>query len=72
MTRRVKITLEFEADLDPVPGWGNKPEDWVGLLERNIPHQPHYNSTCKVLQVETVGEPSPAQRLMEVYDEQGT
>jgi hypothetical protein len=27
--RRLKFTMEFEVDLDPVPGFGHQPIDWI-------------------------------------------
>jgi hypothetical protein len=32
--RRVRIVIE--VDLDPVPGWGDNPEDWQRLIESRM------------------------------------
>jgi hypothetical protein len=49
MKKRVEITLKFCADLDMVPGWGHKPEDWENLAARELTHNSHYNTTVEVL-----------------------
>ena len=33
---RVEIKMTFSADLDPVKGWGNTPDDWATMLEQRI------------------------------------
>ncbi len=33
---RVEIKLTFSADLDPVKGWGDNPNDWCTMLEQRI------------------------------------
>lgn len=36
--------ITIEIDLDPVPGWGNNPEDHKMMLERYLNETvPHYN-----------------------------
>ena len=34
--KRVAITFTLQADLDGVPGWGDKPSDWVDLVNQRI------------------------------------
>lgn len=34
--RRVEIKMTFSADLDPVKGWGDNPNDWATMLEQRI------------------------------------
>lgn len=44
MLKRERICILVEVDTDPVPGWGNDPQDYVKLIERNLNDQiPHYN-----------------------------
>ncbi len=44
MSKRIKIYVEL--NLDPVPGWGNKPEDFVVHTQRLLDNSiPHYNPT---------------------------
>ena len=44
---RARITVVYEVDLNPVPGWGHSPEDWVQAAQsevmNNIMMQDHYN-----------------------------
>lgn len=48
LTRR-RSRLVVEIDLDPVPGWGNGPDDHVALLTRLLHNSvPHYNPTVEV------------------------
>lgn len=40
----IEADITFSADLDPVPGWGDSPEDWVTLFKdhaENCPTQIH-------------------------------
>lgn len=45
--RRATFRIEFSVDLDPVPGWGNNPEDWRELIEYALTTNAHYNPTAK-------------------------
>ncbi len=40
--KRQRIKIEVEVNLDPVPGWGNRPSDFVmgiqRLLDQTIKH----------------------------------
>ena len=41
---RRRARLIVEVDLDPIPGWGNDPEDWVGYIRRTLlDSAPHYH-----------------------------
>lgn len=52
--KRVKINLTFEANMDPVPGWGYDVKDWVRLVEGlGQAQMPHYHPTVKINEVET-------------------
>jgi hypothetical protein len=31
------IKIEIEIQIDPIPGWGNKPEDFVEQIKATIP-----------------------------------
>ena len=42
--KKCKFTIEFEADLDAVRGWGYEPEDWHNLAVREFERQSHYNT----------------------------
>lgn len=44
--RRSRLLVEI--DLDPVPGWGNEPEDHVRLVQRLLDDAvSHYNPTVR-------------------------
>ena len=44
-----KVRLMVEANLDPVPGWGDNPEDWRALVQRLLDDAvPHYHPTVVV------------------------
>lgn len=44
--RRKRTRLIVEVDLDPVPGWGNTPEDYRALTQRLLDDAiDHYNPT---------------------------
>ena len=61
--QRAKITLELSVDLDMVPGWGNKVEDWILLVEQDLNRQSlahfflqtHYNPEVKIISNEVSG-----------------
>ena len=61
--QRAKIILEFSVDLDMVPGWGNKIEDWISLVEQGLDKQSlanffaqtHYNPKAKIISTEVEG-----------------
>jgi hypothetical protein len=47
---RERIQILIEVDLDPIPGWGNNPNDYVRLLERLLADRiPHYNPVVMFL-----------------------
>lgn len=52
---RVKITIDFEADLDIVPGWGHLPEDWVALVKKRLTEETSYKPTVEIKAVEVEG-----------------
>jgi hypothetical protein len=39
---KTRIKIEVEVNLDPIPGWGHRPSDYVEhiqrLLDQTIPH----------------------------------
>lgn len=42
--------MTLEVDLDPVPGWGDKPEDWVARIERDaLGGGSHYRPELRVV-----------------------
>ena len=44
-----RIRLVVEVDLDPVPGWGNVPEDYRALTQRLLDQSiGHYNPTVTI------------------------
>jgi hypothetical protein len=50
---RVKFTMEFEVDLDMVPGFGHQPDDWKKFIVNTLAQQvPHYNPTIKMVAAE--------------------
>lgn len=65
--QRVKINLTFEADLDPVPGWGNKPEDWADYVKDRLSGNGHYHPITTVLSVERIGPEDPMALLVSMY-----
>lgn len=50
MKKRVKFIIEYEVDLDSVPGWGHQVEDWVELATCGVLRQTHYNTTAKKIE----------------------
>ena len=49
--KRERVTILVEVDLDPVPGWGNDPKDWVEMIQRNLDARvSHYNPVVKLSQ----------------------
>jgi hypothetical protein len=54
--RRCRILIEYEVDLDAVPGWGYAPADWIELAVSNVTRQSHYNTTYTVRGVSINGE----------------
>lgn len=45
--------MTLEVDLDPVPGWGDKPEDWVTRIQRDgLAGGDHYRPELRVLSTE--------------------
>ena len=50
---RGRVRLVVEADLDPVPGWGDCPEDWRLMVERMlIDAAGHYHPTVVIEHIE--------------------
>lgn len=46
---RERVIIIVEVDLDPVPGWGNDPEDYVQHIQRQLDGSiPHYNPVVKL------------------------
>ena len=50
--KKCKFTIEFEADLDAVKGWGYEPEDWHVLAMESVLRQRHYNTKAVVVKSE--------------------
>lgn len=49
--QRERIKLIVEVDCDPVPGWGNDPQDYVKHIERLLEQTiPHYNPVVTLSQ----------------------
>lgn len=47
--KRERSRLIVEIDLDPVPGWGNRPEDHLEYVRRILNGSiPHYNPTVTI------------------------
>jgi hypothetical protein len=46
---RKRSRLQVEIDLDPIPGWGNDPEDHRALVQRLLNDAvSHYNPTVTI------------------------
>lgn len=46
---KTRIRLVVEVNLDPVPGWGNGPEDYRALTQRLLDNAiPHYKPTVTI------------------------
>lgn len=46
---RRRVRLIVEADLDPVPGWGDNAEDWQALTQRLLDNAVgHYHPTVTI------------------------
>lgn len=59
---RFVITLQLTVDQDDVPGWGNKPEDFVNGLQQSLERSmPHYNPTLEVMDFTERDETIPEQ-----------
>ncbi len=44
-----RITITVEVDLDPVPGWGNDPDDFRRMIESDLKRSiPHYHPVVAV------------------------
>lgn len=47
--KRVRTQILVEIDLDPVPGWGNDPQDYVNHIQQMLKQSiPHYHPEVKV------------------------
>lgn len=47
---RERIQILVEVDIDPIPGWGNDPQDYVTMLEKSLSDRiPHYNPRVMLL-----------------------
>lgn len=47
---RERIQIIVEVDIDPIPGWGNDPQDYVKMLEKSLSDRiPHYNPRVMLL-----------------------
>lgn len=54
--RRTRTRLVVEVDLDPIPGWGNWPDDWRAMLQRHLDDvAPHYHPMVTVEPVTSPG-----------------
>ena len=53
--QRAKITLEFSVDLDMVPGYLNKIEDWEDLAVKALSLNSSYNPEVKITSSEVSG-----------------
>ena len=53
--QRAKITLEFSVDLDMVPGYLNKIEDWEDLAVKALSLNSSYNPEVKIISSEVSG-----------------
>jgi hypothetical protein len=43
------VRLIVEADLDPVPGWGDTADDWQAFVQRHLSYAvAHYNPTVEI------------------------
>jgi len=67
MYKRTRIELVFEADIDGVPGWGDKPHDWIELIKRQLLTNSHYNTAVKFTSV-SVGPSAHNERMHKQYD----
>lgn len=48
MMKRAKFAIEFEIDLDGVPGFGHHPQDWADYVARQLLTNSHYNPSLKI------------------------
>jgi hypothetical protein len=47
-----KVRLIVEANLDPIPGWGDNPEDWQALVQRLLDDAVgHYHPVVTIAEV---------------------
>lgn len=47
--KRKRATIIVEVDTDPVPGWGNDPQDFAKLIQIHLLNTvPHYNPSVRV------------------------
>lgn len=52
---RIKILVEVNTD--PVPGWGNDPNDYVKHLQRLLDQTiPHYNPVVTFMPIDDEGQ----------------
>ena len=53
--KEVYSVIEIRIKLDPIPGWGNNPQDHVKFLQSELANRiPWYNPTVKLIRVEEV------------------
>lgn len=49
---RERVTIVVSVNTDPVPGWGNDPNDYVKHIQRLLDETiPHYNPTVRLSEV---------------------
>lgn len=48
---RAHFTIKFSVDLDAIPGWGHKVEDWIRLATEGVMRQSHYNVSYEVVEI---------------------
>jgi len=48
-----KSVIEVKIRLDPVPGWGNDPQDHMKMLEKYLNDTiPHYKPEVRIIKIE--------------------
>jgi len=52
--QKTEFVIKFTADIDPVPGWGDDPQDWINLATKDFLNQDHYHTTAEVLDVKVL------------------
>jgi hypothetical protein len=52
MYKRVKFLVEFEVNLDSLPGWGHQVEDWQKLVMEDFLRQTCYKPEARVVELE--------------------
>lgn len=70
--KRITITMQFEVNLDLVPGWGHEAQDWIEIIQREFLRQRSYKPATRLVAITHECNTDPVDAMENLLRSAGT